>query len=149
MQIAHRICAALLVMPLFLSTNSRAEERVSAPETTQAEAAAQKMSVAEVKAAIDGGIEIHIYDANSQKSYLAGHVPSAKWVEYDTVAASALPASKNAKLVFYCYNPLCTASPLAARRARELGYTNVWTMPAGITGWRDAGMPVVAGDHAN
>ena len=34
----------------------------------------------------------------------------------------------------------------AARRAAELGYTNLFIMPAGIDGWIKAGKPVVTGD---
>jgi rhodanese-related sulfurtransferase len=30
----------------------------------------------------------------------------------------------------------------AARRAVEMGYTNVWIMPAGIMGWEKAGKKV-------
>jgi rhodanese-related sulfurtransferase len=34
----------------------------------------------------------------------------------------------------------------AARRAADLGYTNLYIMPAGIVGWQKANMPVVTGD---
>ena len=34
----------------------------------------------------------------------------------------------------------------AARRAAELGYKNLFIMPAGIDGWIKAGKPVVTGD---
>jgi rhodanese-related sulfurtransferase len=37
----------------------------------------------------------------------------------------------------------------AARRAAELGYTNLYIMPAGIDGWNKAGLPVVTGDKPN
>ena len=35
----------------------------------------------------------------------------------------------------------------AARRAAELGYKNLFIMPAGIDGWVKAGKPVVTGDR--
>jgi rhodanese-related sulfurtransferase len=88
-----------------------------------------------------------VYDANERESYLAGHIPGAKWVKYDAVTAAILPPSKDARLVFYCYNPICGAAPHAARDARALGYRNVWVMPDGISGWRSAGMAVVAGPN--
>lgn len=34
----------------------------------------------------------------------------------------------------------------AARRAVDLGYRNVYIMPAGIDGWSKAGMPLVKGE---
>ena len=46
------------------------------------------------------------------------------------------------------YNPLCGASPLAAKNALELGYRNVWLLPEGITGWRAGQMPIVSGANA-
>ncbi len=106
------------------------------------------MTLAQVKAAIDRGDDIRLYDANSLKSHLASQVQGAIWLRYDDVSVEKLPASKAATLAFYCCNPLCRASPLAAKRMRRSGYTNVWTMPAGISGWKNAGMPVVTGDRA-
>jgi len=40
------------------------------------------------------------------------------------------------------------ASHEAARRAVEAGYTNVSVMVDGITGWHNAGQPVVSVDGA-
>ena len=37
------------------------------------------------------------------------------------------------------------ASHAAARAAAKLGYTNVFVMPDGITGWVQAGKPVEKG----
>ena len=34
----------------------------------------------------------------------------------------------------------------AARRAAELGYTNLYIMPQGIDGWVESGKPVAKGD---
>jgi hypothetical protein len=48
---------------------------------------------------------VHVYDNNSKEDYAAGHVPGAKWVEYDHVQASDLPKDKTATLIFYCANP--------------------------------------------
>jgi len=56
--------------------------------------------------------------------------------------ASELPADKDSNLVFYCYNTRCSAAPNAAEHATEAGYRNVSVLPAGITGWVDAGKKV-------
>ena len=115
--------------------------------STAAQAATGKLTVAQVKSEIDSKQPLYIFDANERESYLAGHIPGARWVKFNAVTAAVLPKSKDAKLLFYCYNPLCDASPLAASDARKLGYRNVWLMPEGITGWRKAGMAVVAGER--
>ena len=46
----------------------------------------------------------HVYDDNDQERYAAGHVPGAKWLDYDHVTAPALPSDKGDTLIFYCAN---------------------------------------------
>jgi rhodanese-related sulfurtransferase len=106
---------------------------------------ASVLSLSEVNALLDGKETVYIYDANDRESYLAGHIPGARWVQYNAVTAAQLPPAKDAKLIFYCYNPQCGASEQATARAMALGFRNVWRMPEGIQGWRAAKMPVVAG----
>ncbi len=57
----------------------------------------------------------------------------------------ASPADKTTTLVFYCSDPQCGASRFAAARAKEMGYANVFVMPAGIRGWRVARKPTERG----
>jgi len=47
---------------------------------------------------------VFVYDNNSQETYAAGHVPTARWLDYDSVKASDLPKDKGATLIFYCEN---------------------------------------------
>lgn len=60
--------------------------------------------------------------------------------------AGDLPANLDAKIVFYCPNPFCRKAPIAARRAKGFGYTDVRVMPAGITGWMAAKLPTESGE---
>ncbi|TMQ04347.1 MAG: rhodanese-like domain-containing protein [Deltaproteobacteria bacterium] len=53
-------------------------------------------------AANDG--KTFIYDNNPKESWVAGHVPGARWLDDEKVTASDLPADKNATLIFYCHN---------------------------------------------
>jgi rhodanese-related sulfurtransferase len=82
-----------------------------------------------------------LFDANPRELYDEHHLPGARWVPYDAVTAELLPADKAQPLVFYCANPRCSASHVAARSARTLGFTSVHVMPDGIFGWLDAGRP--------
>ena len=50
-----------------------------------------------------------------------------------------LPKDKNAPLVFYCANRLCSSSEIAAYEVMKLGYTNVIQIPDGIYGWKLSG----------
>ena len=97
------------------------------------------ISIEELKAAIESK-SVTVIDVNGAKSYERGHVPSA--VEFGAVKdnlASALPADKGALVVAYCGGPSCSAYTRAANAAKELGYTNVKHLSAGISGWLQAG----------
>ena len=85
-----------------------------------------------------------VLDVNARPSWLKARVPGAIHLDVD-YDATALPADKDAGLVFYCSNPLCRKAPNAAKRAKQLGHTDVRVMSAGITGWIDAGLPVDSG----
>ena len=91
---------------------------------------------------------VHIFDANPRDIFEKNHVPAAVHVEYDQVTQTVLPEDKSAAVVFYCMNERCGASPVAARRASELGWRNVYLMPAGIQGWIAAGLPVETASSA-
>jgi rhodanese-related sulfurtransferase len=86
--------------------------------------------------------QIQVFDANTPDVFAKHHVPGATHVEYDQVKASDLPKDKAAAIVFYCMNEQCGASPVAAKTAAKLGWTNVYLMPAGIEGWIAARLPV-------
>jgi rhodanese-related sulfurtransferase len=87
------------------------------------------------------GERIAIFDVNSLASWRQAHVPGARHLDPAAFAESDLPAERDRPLVFYCSNPLCRKAPLAARRARKMGYREVEVLSAGITGWLAAGLP--------
>ena len=69
-----------------------------------------------------------------------GVIPTAVLLsDYDTFAASELPADKSKALVFYCASTECGASHHAAEKALTAGYSNVKVLPVGIAGWVKAG----------
>ena len=47
-----------------------------------------------------------IYDCNGKERFTQGHLPGARWVDYDAVTAADLPANKGTLLVFYCASEL-------------------------------------------
>ena len=103
------------------------------------------ISVAEVKAAIESK-KATVIDVNGSDSWKKAHVPTA--INFATAKADlakALPADKNALIIAYCGGPTCGAYAAAATAAKELGYTNVKHMSAGISGWLDAKEKTEAG----
>ena len=68
--------------------------------------------------------------------------------EYPDISVADLKkaiADKKALIVAYCGGPRCNAYTAAANAAKELGYTNVKHLSAGISGWKAAGEKTEAG----
>ena len=86
-------------------------------------------------------LPIGVIDVNSMQSFGKAHVPGARHLDPVTFAAADLPADKAVPLVFYCSNPMCRKAPNAARRAKQMGHSDVRVMSAGITGWIGDGLP--------
>ncbi len=84
-------------------------------------------------------------DVNARASWLRAHVPGALTLDHANYQACDLPSNLDAPIVFYCSNPFCRKAPLAARRAKGFGYTDVRIMSAGISGWMTAKLPTEAG----
>lgn len=83
-------------------------------------------------------------DVNPTRGWAKAHVPGALNLDSAAFGHGDLPPGKEAMLVFYCAGFLCRKAPNAARRARDMGYTNVHVMSAGISGWLGAKLPTEA-----
>src|SRR5258708_923012 len=93
----------------------------------------------ELKEAI-AGKQVTLIDVNGSDSYKAGHIPGA--IDFQSTQAelsAKLPADKSALVVAYCGNEQCGAYAAAAKKAKELGYTNVKHYAPGIMGWKRSG----------
>lgn len=96
------------------------------------------ISIAELKRAI-AEKKVVVIDVNGSESFKSGHVPSAiNFAVAKDHLASVLPKEKDALVVAYCGGPACNAYTHAANAAKELGYTNVKHLSAGISGWLQA-----------
>jgi rhodanese-related sulfurtransferase len=84
---------------------------------------------------------VYFFDVNTLEIWADGYIPGAiffnvhKWKDL-------LPKDKDTVMVFYCANPLCTSSNMAARAVMKLGYSGVRHMADGIFGWRTSGRRV-------
>lgn len=97
------------------------------------------ITIPELKKAI-ADKSVTVIDVNGSDSYKSGHIPTA--IDYTKEGATlekSLPADKGALIVAYCGGPKCNAYQAAAKKAKELGYTNVKHLSAGISGWKEAG----------
>ncbi|MFQ5423088.1 MAG: rhodanese-like domain-containing protein [Phycisphaerae bacterium] len=103
-------------------------------------------SAKELKARLDAH-EVTAVHSLDRAHYQRGHIPGALHVDYERMEPGALPADKKAPLVFYCAGGGCPVSGMAARKAVEFGYTNVWVYEGGIKEWRAAGLKLATGSH--
>lgn len=97
------------------------------------------ISVSDLKTAISEK-KVVVIDVNGTDSYKEGHVPTS--IDFEAKGdelAKLLPADKDALVVAYCGGPQCNAYKAAAKKATELGYTNVKHLSAGKSGWKKAG----------
>jgi len=98
----HRRFALTLLAFAALAVALTGCSRASSPSSEL-----RSLTVDEVAARIaanDG--QTFVYDNNEKDRYTKSHVPGARWLEYDRVVASDLPANKAATLVFYCASEL-------------------------------------------
>lgn len=103
------------------------------------------ISIDKLKAAI-AAKEVTLIDVNGTESWKQGHIPGA--IEFQSKKeklASLLPKEKSSLIVAYCGGPKCKAYQEAAKAAKDLGYTNVKHLSAGIAGWKEAGQEVEKG----
>jgi len=107
------------------------------------------ISAEELKEKIDAKEDFVLVNVLSKESYEARHVPTSINIPVDEVesrASSELP-DKNKEIIVYCASKTCLASPRAAKKLEEMGYTNVTEYEAGIAGWQDAGYEFEEGSN--
>lgn len=77
-------------------------------------------------------------------AYRARRIPGSINVPYGEIEkVEDIVPDTNQRIVVYCANEDCEASPTAARKLEELGYTRVEDFEAGYKGWRQAGYELI------
>jgi rhodanese-related sulfurtransferase len=103
-----------------------------------------EVSVEYVAEQIDAN-QMVLVDARPYKpKFVKGHVPTAVSIpdsQFDELKGK-LPIDKDTQLIFYCGGFKCPLSDKSARKAIDLGYTNVKVFAAGYPEWvKFAGTP--------
>ncbi len=106
-----KLSPSMLAVLLALAAAPVACDRGDSGQTKKGqEASGQKpaqgfgeLTVEQVAARI-GTPGVHIFDNNHREEWVKGHVPTATWVDYETMTTADLPADKSATLIFYCAN---------------------------------------------
>ncbi len=98
----------------------------------------------ELWSSIESNQELTLVEALTQEEFDKGHIPGAIRISKDEVneRAPVLLTDKNARIVVYCANLECNASPAVAGKLTSLGYTDVSDYKAGKADWIAAGHPI-------
>jgi rhodanese-related sulfurtransferase len=109
----------------------------------KAKGAVQKVSAADVKAAIDKKEKAVILDVRDPGEFAAGHLPGAINISRGTLEFVVFNkiTDQNAKIYVYCKT--AGRSTLATKTLNDLGYKNAVLMDAQFEDWIKAGYPVV------
>ncbi len=101
----------------------------------------------ELRQKMDASQDMIVINVLSKESFEKKHVPGSINMPLDELEAQTpkrLP-DKDAKIIVYCASTACQASPNAARKLEEMGYTDITDFEAGMEGWEAAGFEVESG----
>ena len=85
-----------------------------------------------------------LLDAQAPGWYEREHLPGAlKMPDLDVARRMReIVPDRSAEVVVYCWSETCSASAVAARTLRGLGYRNVRRYAGGKRDWMEAGLPI-------
>lgn len=82
---------------------------------------------------------------NFRREHIPGSINIPIDEDFKQEVEERLPEG-NEKIVVYCASSSCNASPSAAKKLQELGYTNVYDYEGGIKEWKKEGYPLESSD---
>jgi rhodanese-related sulfurtransferase len=92
----------------------------------------------EASALVEGG-EVELVDVRRPDEWQQGHIPGARHIPLDELAARAAELDEQQPVVFYC--AVGERSLVAAEAFAASGRTAT-SIAGGIGAWQDAGLPV-------
>lgn len=120
--------------------------RTVAQMLAEAAAVVPFMSLAELKAHVDGGdASLIVLDVRERDAYEAGHVPGARLLprgQLELRVDRELP-DPTRRILTCC--ELGQISTLAAATLRDMGFRHATALDGGMAAWRDAGYPLAVG----
>lgn len=101
----------------------------------------------ELKQMMDEKRDFVLIEALPEKAFREEHLPGAINIpnaadDFEEQVKKAVP-DKDQEVVLYCANTDCPASPEAARKMEDMGYTHVYDYEAGKADWKEAGLETV------
>jgi len=92
---------------------------------------------------------VKILDVLSEDHFARGHIKGAISLPFGKIDKYAHRIlDPNDKIIVYCANTQCQASPAAAEKLMAMGFGNVYDYAEGLHGYKEAGFPVEEGFDA-
>jgi len=100
----------------------------------------------ELKKKMNEGGDFVLIDVLGAMSYAERHLPGAISIpgndeNFVAEAEKALGGDKSKEVIVYCGSFSCQASPAAAGKLADAGFTNVVDFEGGLADWEEAGYP--------
>jgi|GEM_PF-501093 len=86
-----------------------------------------------------GLVVINVLDKDT---YEDCHIAGSINVPFESIDSFIDTIAKDAEVVFYCSNPMCTASEYAALKFQKAGFAHVSVYEGGTAEWYQKGLPV-------
>lgn len=107
----------------------------------------ETISAETLKKMHDDSAKFILIDARRAEDYAKEHIVNAVNIpatEVNSKTLAEVASEMTAKLVFYCQNPKCSASHIAASKAIGAGYKYIYEFSGGIESWKEHNYPTVA-----
>ena len=83
-----------------------------------------------------------LIDVRTAEDFAKGSIPQAKHLPLETLQASPENAGKKDKpIILMCQSGVDATK--AAHILRKAGFTKIFSLQGGLTGWQAAGLPVI------
>lgn len=103
----------------------------------------KKLSAKDVKQLLDRNEDVQLINVLPEERYRKKRIPGSVNVPLGDSSflqrVEHLAGDKGAKLVVYCADAECDASPKAAEKLEESGFRNVQDFEGGVDEWEQAG----------
>jgi rhodanese-related sulfurtransferase len=87
--------------------------------------------------------EVILIEVLEKEEYNKGHIKGAVNIPLKRISTDAREKyDKYDEIVVYCSDKNCEASPTAANKLKDSGFTNVYDYDGGKKAWKKAGLPM-------
>ncbi|UNE35735.1 rhodanese-like domain-containing protein [Vermiphilus pyriformis] len=86
--------------------------------------------------------DLYVLNVLSKSLYDECHIKGSRHVSFDKLEEFAKSLDKNAEIVIYCSDYMCSASGLGCKKLIDMGFTKVYAYEGGMAEWYQNGFPV-------